>query len=113
MEFTLANGLELSSSDLTNFFSLTPDRHVLKTSQECQLQRMVPAAQLWQKTAFHPRCRYEAPKKIAAAPPAYVKLEISGVQELCMKRLLPAPPKSQYDPKGWLMGTLYHSFSTP
>ena len=27
---------------------------------------------------------------------------------------LPAPPKRcQYDPKGWLMGTPYHSFSTP
>ena len=27
---------------------------------------------------------------------------------------IPAPPKRcQYDPKGWLMGTLYHSFSTP
>ena len=26
----------------------------------------------------------------------------------------PAPPKRcQYDPKGWLMGTPYHSFSTP
>ena len=27
---------------------------------------------------------------------------------------LPAPPKRcQYDPKGWLMGTPYHSFGTP
>ena len=27
---------------------------------------------------------------------------------------VPAPPKRcQYDPKGWLMGTPYHSFSTP
>ena len=27
---------------------------------------------------------------------------------------IPAPPKRcQYDPKGWLMGTPYHSFSTP
>ena len=27
---------------------------------------------------------------------------------------IPAPPKRcQYDPKGWLMGTLYHAFSTP
>ena len=27
---------------------------------------------------------------------------------------IPAPPKRcQYDPKGWLMGTPHHSFSTP
>ena len=31
-----------------------PDRHVLKPSQECQLQRMVPAAQLWQKNGVSP-----------------------------------------------------------
>ena len=34
--------------------------------------------------------------------------------EILNKEHQPAPPKRcQYDPKGWLMGTPYHSFSTP